>query len=735
MSEFILPEGAPESLKKFCSAFEPYGVKSAEGSELRKEGFAGADSNRSGQVSLAEMGGFIQSVLKRNYKGGEDKRLFKLFRPCFIHAFNNAKKLNPAKSANDDYIGFPEFRVYTVYLRIYATMFEIFSEIDGEGEGRTADDDARIDLKEFLAYYHTLGGYGFQALQGVDSEGKAVELFDKVDDNGGGVILFTEWSNHIKKEEIAAKTKLGTLLSGNLKTRKVTGSPKKGRPSSSRNGTAGKRVSAGSRYTPKKSNNSVSSSSLTGRNRNMSSNKKFQMAMPVKIAGAYKPRQGASADLKKFIKSFQPYAEKQPTSLALRKTGFASCDSNRSGRCSLAEVDSFVNSVLKKDYSPAEGTRIFKTFRAAYIVAYNGTKEFKRNASGNDEDYIGFPEFRILNAYLCIYAGMLDSFQLVDGGGVGVDADDDRRVEMAEWINGYAEFKNSGFAALSKVSNEKAALAAFKVMDTDGGGVVRFQEFCAWIGEAEIANSTSLGKLLQGSAPQKKDDDDVAPPQDRSLPVAEAPLVPESPSPEPEPDPEEEPAPEPEPKAEPEEPEEEPAPEPEEEPEEATEEPEPEPEEELVEATEEPEPEAPEEEPEEESTPEPEEEPEEAPEELEPEAPEEEPEEESTPEPETVEATEEPEPEAPEEEPEEESTPEPEPVEATEGPEPEAPEEESAPEPEPVEATEEPEPEPEDVPEELQEEDQPEVPEPEPEEEPKEEAIDIDADEKKIDVE
>jgi hypothetical protein len=37
-----------------------------------------------------------------------------------------------------------------------------------------------------------------------------------------------------------------------------------------------------------------------------------------------------------------------------------------------------------------------------------------------------------------VYAGMLgDVFSLIDGGGAGVDKNNDRRVDLSEWLVGY----------------------------------------------------------------------------------------------------------------------------------------------------------------------------------------------------------------------------------------------------------------------------------------------------------
>ena len=49
-------------------------------------------------------------------------------------------------------------------------------------------------------------------------------------------------------------------------------------------------------------------------------------------------------------------------------------------------------------------------------------------------------EFRLLNAYLCIYATMFDAFSKIDGGGEGTEGDD-RRIDEEEWMKGYKEVR------------------------------------------------------------------------------------------------------------------------------------------------------------------------------------------------------------------------------------------------------------------------------------------------------
>ena len=79
------------------------------------------------------------------------------FRPCYIRAFKDAADYAPdygkvvkgTKNAKqDDFISKEEFRIFCVYVIIYAAMFDAFSKIDGGGAGRDAGDDKRIEKEE-----------------------------------------------------------------------------------------------------------------------------------------------------------------------------------------------------------------------------------------------------------------------------------------------------------------------------------------------------------------------------------------------------------------------------------------------------------------------------------------------------------------------------------------------------------------------------------------------------------
>lgn len=488
MSEpLIIGHNGTDALKDFVMAFEPFEAKTDEASKLRKDAFRNADSNGSGYCSLAEMEVFIQSALRDRYEGGKDADLFDRFRPSYLYAFKSAKLivktdgsvLGGMKTATaDDYVSFAEFRLFTIFLRIFASMFSIFITVDGGGEGRSKDDDARISLDEFMASYEESKAHGFEAFKDVNSDEDAKNLFEKIDVNGGGFILFSELADYLKTIEIEKGTQMGLLLST-----KITAKPK---PKTSSGKTA--------RSTPSKETNGTGTKTVTPKS--ATKNPKFALTMPQKISDAYIPAKNCTKELKMFIKSFQPFAEKADTSKNLRKNAFRSCDMNGSGKASLAEIDGFVLDTLKKDYGPEEGDRIYDTFRASFIRAFSNANDLVEG----DDDYITFAEFRILNAYLCVYAGMLDAFSKVDGGGAGISKDDDRRVSKEEWMKEYTHLSQTGFVGLNSLTDDSAAEQAFVEMDEDGKGMILLAEFCSYVQKAEEKKGTSLGKLLTASA-------------------------------------------------------------------------------------------------------------------------------------------------------------------------------------------------------------------------------------------
>jgi len=478
-------EGSSPFLTDFVLAFEPFGAKA--NTKLRREAFSEADSNGTGYCSLAEMGKFVSSTLGKAYSDHQrSKKLFRLFRPIFRHAFNNAKcirnsgneVISGAQTATgDDYISFAEFRMFTVYLRIYAAMYDIFVKIDGDVDergGRNENDDSRIDVSEFVSAFHSMNGNDLKGIGDVTSDEEILSLFNRIDTNNGGFILFSEWSTFLKNAEIKADTVVGRLFSGNLKPLTRSG--------------------------VKKSNGSTNTKK--NKNRVKATQPENPSVLPPQVLGAYTPAKNSSSDLKDFINVFEPFAKK--SNLKMRQRSFSNCDSNGSGRCSLAAIDRFVKSTLKQKCGKDKGDRLFRYFRPSYIRAFNAAKGI-----ADDDDFINFAEFRILNAFLCFYAGMLDTFAKIDGGGIGRDENDDRRIDYTEWMKEYSRLIGSGFLGLRNMTDADIANSVFQAMDGDNKGMVLFTEFCEYVTSYEVEKKTKMGKLFGGKLKvvHKKADD------------------------------------------------------------------------------------------------------------------------------------------------------------------------------------------------------------------------------------
>jgi hypothetical protein len=225
---------------------------------------------------------------------------------------------------------------------------------------------------------------------------------------------------------------------------------------------------------------------------------------------------GMSPACQTFCDVFKSLTYKNDEGRVARGHAFAACDPNGNGYVSLAEVDGWIQKVLITyfgqkgcDGDPKEeGTRIWKCFRASYIRAHTDAKDIAGGGSRAD-DYVTAKEFRLLCAYLILYAAMYDAFALIDGGGGSVEdkSGDDRKMTLAEWKKGYKTVAKHGFVGLRDAAklDEKGAEEVFKKMnsgkDAEGkeygnDSVVMLAEFCAWVEKCEVAAKTPWGEAL-----------------------------------------------------------------------------------------------------------------------------------------------------------------------------------------------------------------------------------------------
>eukprot|EP00242_Pyramimonas_sp_CCMP2087_P015564 CAMPEP_0198201364 /NCGR_PEP_ID=MMETSP1445-20131203/4158_1 /TAXON_ID=36898 /ORGANISM="Pyramimonas sp., Strain CCMP2087" /LENGTH=177 /DNA_ID=CAMNT_0043871665 /DNA_START=97 /DNA_END=630 /DNA_ORIENTATION=- len=143
---------------------------------------------------------------------------------------------------------------------------------------------------------------------------------------------------------------------------------------------------------------------------------------------------------------------------AKRKELFKQFDPNGNGYLSLAEVDKGVRDVLGLD-------DVFNC-KPAVMRAFQASKGIHKSKSSLGEDFIERIEFRMLLLYLRQYFELYVMFD-------EVDTSDDRRVDKAEFDQ-----------ALGKISSWGLQItdpdAEFAKIDTNGGGMILFDEFADW---------------------------------------------------------------------------------------------------------------------------------------------------------------------------------------------------------------------------------------------------------------
>jgi Ca2+-binding EF-hand superfamily protein len=153
--------------------------------------------------------------------------------------------------------------------------------------------------------------------------------------------------------------------------------------------------------------------------------------------------------------------EKTPEQNAKRAELFKAFDPNGNGYLSLAEVDKGCRDVLGLyevfDAKPV----IMRAFQAAKGV---NDKRNKKGAHG--PDYVERCEFRLLLVYLRQYFEIWQMFDVVD-------TSDDRRVSFSEFKEALPKIQSWGV----KINDPETE---FKKIDTNGGGMVLFDEFAHW---------------------------------------------------------------------------------------------------------------------------------------------------------------------------------------------------------------------------------------------------------------
>lgn len=161
--------------------------KTEEQKQERAKIFEGFDPNGNGYLSLAECDRGCQDVLGL----GEV-----LPKPVIMRAYQAAKDVAQKDGKNmtqhgGDYIERNEFRLFLVYLSRYLELWQMFSGMDDDG-------DRRVTFEEFEKGVAKLGEWGVTI---EDPKAK----FDEIDTNGGGMILFDEFSKWAMEKLISVE--------------------------------------------------------------------------------------------------------------------------------------------------------------------------------------------------------------------------------------------------------------------------------------------------------------------------------------------------------------------------------------------------------------------------------------------------------------------------------------------------------------------------------------------------
>jgi Ca2+-binding EF-hand superfamily protein len=143
---------------------------------------------------------------------------------------------------------------------------------------------------------------------------------------------------------------------------------------------------------------------------------------------------------------------------AKRKKLWHYFDVNGNGHVSLSEVDFGIRLIC--------GAGSLYKAKPVLLRAFNAAKNIGGKQTGKNAEYIERREFRYLLLYLRKYYEYWVMFNRIDTSG-------DRRLSHDEFIEGISQIESWG------VSLEDSS-AAFHEMDSDGRGMILFDEFCNW---------------------------------------------------------------------------------------------------------------------------------------------------------------------------------------------------------------------------------------------------------------
>ena len=162
--------------------------KDPESSEQRAQLFTSWDLNGNGYLSLAEVDTHMKELMydvTAELLSNNAHSWNKSWKPVIMRAFVMAKDSNArrkkGKKRHVDYIERDEFRLLLCCMREYFELYIAFSRIDSSS-------DRKIGVEEFVKSLPVLAKWGI-----IMTEEQARNEFIKIDENGGGSIMFEEF--------------------------------------------------------------------------------------------------------------------------------------------------------------------------------------------------------------------------------------------------------------------------------------------------------------------------------------------------------------------------------------------------------------------------------------------------------------------------------------------------------------------------------------------------------------
>mmetsp|Transcript_28032 Transcript_28032/g.50831 ORF Transcript_28032/g.50831 Transcript_28032/m.50831 type:complete len:612 (+) Transcript_28032:126-1961(+) len=165
--------------------------KDTHSTAQRRAMFRQADMSGNGITSLAECDRLIVSVLA--IEG------IKIMKPVINRAFHAARDIvPPTGSFSPHYVDFHEFRYFLIYLQHYLELFLLFCGIDTKDAKSTETGkytDRRMGFPEFEDAVPRLLDWGLEDEVAETLREDPRLVFQDLDANGGGVVLFDEFAH------------------------------------------------------------------------------------------------------------------------------------------------------------------------------------------------------------------------------------------------------------------------------------------------------------------------------------------------------------------------------------------------------------------------------------------------------------------------------------------------------------------------------------------------------------